>query len=267
MDNRNHWHRLLLSIALPLVSASIYFYFHQRKSLRDNNDNPVISRKSKAKFSIIEEEGRGAIESSDNTRIEHIGGFTSLGLEQPLVIAMVGLPARGKSYIVKMIIRYLTWSGFESEVFNVGSYRRKLGLAAAESNFFDASNSSAHKLREQMAMAVQDMMYAWLHEGDGIKKRVAIFDATNTTRARRMMLAQRSRAENAFLLYVESICTDEVVLRRNYELKLKNDDYKGMDQKVALNDFIERVRAYERVYEVCSCSFVVDVVFLSLLLL
>ena len=30
--------------------------------------------------------------------------WTSLGFEEPLVIAMVGLPARGKSYISKMLM-------------------------------------------------------------------------------------------------------------------------------------------------------------------
>lgn len=79
----------------------------------------------------------------------------------------MGLPARGKSYIVKMIIRYLMWTGFETEVFNVGSYRRKIGLAGADSTFFAAGNSEGQKVREEMAMAVQDMMYDWLHSGDG----------------------------------------------------------------------------------------------------
>ena len=75
----------------------------------------------------------------------------------------MGLPARGKSYIVKLIIRYLTWTGFEIEVFNVGSYRRKLGLAGADSNFFAAGNLEGQKKREEMALAVQDSMYEWLH--------------------------------------------------------------------------------------------------------
>jgi 6-phosphofructo-2-kinase len=36
------------------------------------------------------------------------------------------------------------------------------------------------------------------------------------------------------------------------QLKLKNDDYKGMDPEVAMADFMERVHAYEKVYQVLS---------------
>ncbi len=75
---------------------------------------------------------------------------------------MVGLPARGKSYIVKMLVRYLKWTGFEAEVFNVGSYRRKIGFAGADSNFFSSGNMEGQKAREEMAMAVQESMYSWL---------------------------------------------------------------------------------------------------------
>ena len=39
---------------------------------------------------------------------------------------LTGLPARGKSYIVKMLIRYLSWTGISAKVFNVGEFRRKL---------------------------------------------------------------------------------------------------------------------------------------------
>lgn len=40
------------------------------------------------------------------------------------VIFMVGLPARGKSYICKKLVRYLSWRGYHSRVFNVGNRRR-----------------------------------------------------------------------------------------------------------------------------------------------
>lgn len=41
-----------------------------------------------------------------------------------LVIVMVGLPARGKSYITKKLQRYLSWQQHESRIFNVGNRRR-----------------------------------------------------------------------------------------------------------------------------------------------
>ncbi|RMZ77875.1 hypothetical protein DV738_g4194, partial [Chaetothyriales sp. CBS 135597] len=41
-----------------------------------------------------------------------------------LVILMVGLPARGKSYLVKKIARYLNWLQHPTRIFNVGERRR-----------------------------------------------------------------------------------------------------------------------------------------------
>ncbi|KAH8677413.1 6-phosphofructo-2-kinase [Xylariales sp. PMI_506] len=41
-----------------------------------------------------------------------------------LVIIMVGLPARGKSYITKKIKRYLAWQQHNTRIFNVGNRRR-----------------------------------------------------------------------------------------------------------------------------------------------
>lgn len=41
-----------------------------------------------------------------------------------LIILMVGLPARGKSYLVKKIARYLNWLQHPTRIFNVGDRRR-----------------------------------------------------------------------------------------------------------------------------------------------
>lgn len=41
-----------------------------------------------------------------------------------LVIVMVGLPARGKSYITKKLRRYLSWQQHNTAIFNVGNRRR-----------------------------------------------------------------------------------------------------------------------------------------------
>lgn len=243
------WFGTLTALAVPVTVAVVYA-FVRRQSLSRNKPGSPLRRNSisHSNFLVVEEKAANA-KLIANPQV--MGTWTSLGLEQPLVIAMVGLPARGKSYIVKMLVRYLKWNGYDAEVFNVGSYRRQRGLASADAAFFSADNTNAQKLREEMAMHVLDSLYSWLHEPvEGSKGRVGIFDATNTTRARRLTLAERARRENVFLLFVESICDDESVLQRNYALKLNNDDYKKVDQRAAMKDFIERVQAYEKVYEV-----------------
>lgn len=60
---------------------------------------------------------------------------------------------------------------------------------------------------------------------------------------------QHAKAEDIFLLFVESICDNDEILNRNYSLKLRNDDYKDMDPAQAKRDFLERVKAYEQVYQ------------------
>lgn len=46
---------------------------------------------------------------------------------------MVGLPARGKSYITKKITRYLSWQQHNTKIFNVGN-RRRIAAGRKSSN-------------------------------------------------------------------------------------------------------------------------------------
>eukprot|EP00930_Biecheleria_cincta_P091912 TRINITY_DN8160_c0_g1_i2.p1 TRINITY_DN8160_c0_g1~~TRINITY_DN8160_c0_g1_i2.p1 ORF type:complete len:367 (-),score=52.42 TRINITY_DN8160_c0_g1_i2:35-1135(-) len=171
-------------------------------------------------------------------------------VREPVVIAMVGLPARGKSYLSKAILRYLTFLGCPVKLFNAGNKRRDKGLAGTGANFFDAENADAKLQREMIAMETLDELLAWLRSVP-FGCACGIFDATNTTVARRREVMSRCAQESPTvrLVFLESLCNDEKILKNNYQMKLGNDDYKGADAESALRDFMERVRAYEKVYQ------------------
>ncbi|KKY18459.1 putative 6-phosphofructo-2-kinase 1 [Phaeomoniella chlamydospora] len=58
------------------------------------------------------------------SKVSPDGRIAQRDIGAKLVIVMVGLPARGKSYIVKKIARYLNWLQHPTKVFNVGERRR-----------------------------------------------------------------------------------------------------------------------------------------------
>ncbi|KAK5382298.1 6-phosphofructo-2-kinase [Exophiala xenobiotica] len=58
------------------------------------------------------------------SRVSPNGQISERDVGAKLIIIMVGLPARGKSYIVKKIARYLNWLQHPTRIFNVGDRRR-----------------------------------------------------------------------------------------------------------------------------------------------
>lgn len=58
------------------------------------------------------------------SRVSPDGKIASRDVGAKLVIVMVGLPARGKSYITKKLHRYFSWQQHETRIFNVGNRRR-----------------------------------------------------------------------------------------------------------------------------------------------
>jgi len=71
------------------------------------------------------------------SRVSPDGRIPQRDVAAKLVIVMVGLPARGKSYITKKLQRYLSWQQHESRIFNVGNRRRNAAAikACAHGNY------------------------------------------------------------------------------------------------------------------------------------
>jgi 6-phosphofructo-2-kinase/fructose-2,6-biphosphatase 2 len=168
-----------------------------------------------------------------------------------IAVVMVGLPATGKSFISRKLTRYMAWQGWSSRVFNVGSYRRTLFGSHLQADFFNFDNQEAFRARQEAArLCMEDMINAFQ-----CGLCLGIFDATNSTKERRAWVAARLREAGISVMFVESIChSEEVILKNVTEVKLSGPDYQGVDEVAATNDFLNRIKHYEKSYETMDVS-------------
>ncbi len=183
-----------------------------------------------------------------------------------ICVVMVGLPARGKSLIAgkgtttpvmmhtraeadsrqPIVVRYLAWLSIPAKTFNVGSYRRS-GTPHPTADFFDTSNREGERLRHAAAAAAVADMIKWFKYEKGV---VAVLDATNSTKERRRWVHEQCEAQGIHTLYVESKCdSEDIVMANILEVKTTSPDYVGQDPEAAAQDFRNRIRNYEKVYQ------------------
>eukprot|EP00439_Symbiodinium_sp_Y106_P075933 s196_g15.t1 len=233
----------LVSLSIGLVLGAVFGFLFGRCSSRNDEDREKGKRR---KDSCASQENRDEKGGTAHSRIDtsvssyssdgELGTVYGLGgysQSSRVLLCMVGLPARGKSYITKMLMRYLTWSGFPVKSFNAGNLRRQGGNAGASAQFF-SSTEEATKRREAIADACMAEAIEWLrmHKSDSLLHKrtqwewrsvvahdmklaifevcVAIFDATNTTKRRRQRLIDRCRQVTGITaVFVESICDNK----------------------------------------------------------
>ncbi|GFY38196.1 hypothetical protein TNIN_235943 [Trichonephila inaurata madagascariensis] len=184
---------------------------------------------------------------SNGTKPFPIRGDRTNYVNLPHVIAMVGLPARGKTYIAKKLTHYLNWIGIKTKVFNVGEYRRLATEAYKSHDFFRPENTAAMAIRNKCALEALEDVCTWLtNEGE-----VAVYDATNTTRDRRKLIYDFVCEKYCFkLFFIESVCSDPSIIEVNIrEVKVHSPDYKDSDKEEALRDFMQRIEHYQKAYQ------------------
>lgn len=164
-----------------------------------------------------------------------------------LVVAMVGLPARGKSYLARRVVQYLSWLGYRARVFNVGQYRRAAVGPKVTPEFFDEANVEVAALRRAIAMEALEDLLGWLDQGG----EVAVYDATNTTLDRRNAIWERVHVQRGFdLVFLETLCDYDDQIEENIRrTKILGPDYAGVDPEVAVADFRRRIEVYKRTHQ------------------
>jgi len=161
-----------------------------------------------------------------------------------LVIALVGLPARGKSTMARKIARTIELDDVMVQVFNNGELRRALsGENTSSPEFFSPDNETGVGMRDKYALLNLEKAREFLLEAG----KVAIIDASNVTRKRRKLIEEMFR--DVPVLFVECVNADEEALEANLERKGLLKEFRHLSPPVALDWFTRRIGFYERAYE------------------
>lgn len=83
------------------------------------------------------------------------------------VVIMVGLPARGKTYLSRRLARYLDFfHGVKAKIINVGDYRRECCGSDLPSKFFDHSDADSVAKRHVACVRAMEDMIAWMTQDE-----------------------------------------------------------------------------------------------------
>ncbi|KAI9885704.1 MAG: hypothetical protein M1823_002520 [Watsoniomyces obsoletus] len=192
--------------------------------------------------------------STESGRLFHAG---------KIVIATVGLPARGKTHISVGLARYLRWLGVKTRVFHLGDYRRATvgpGKDVPEDYFFvngearcevcayqrftdrpKSASAPSVLLRQKVLKKCREDIYHFLDHENG---QVAIYDAVNPVSSGRRALAKEFAKNDIMTLFIESACYDEKIIEENVRnVKISSPDYVGWDSNAAVKHYLSRIAA------------------------
>lgn len=171
-------------------------------------------------------------------------------MNNQLIIILVGLPARGKSYTSNHLSRFLNWYGLNTKVFNCGEYRRKILGGFQDAEFFNFNNKDNFEKKEEISKNCYSDLIKWLDDGG----QVAIFDATNSNVDRRNYLCNNSGKYSDKILFIELISENKNIIENNLKLKLISPDYVDKSETSAMDDFKKRLDFYNKCYQTIEDS-------------
>ncbi|XP_066140218.1 6-phosphofructo-2-kinase/fructose-2,6-bisphosphatase-like isoform X1 [Euwallacea fornicatus] len=166
----------------------------------------------------------------------------------PLLVAMVGLPGRGKSLLAKRLCRYLNYTGDSSKVYDISDYRRKHMKQYATHEMFRADNLPAWRIRQQSFREALEEACNWLGQPG---HQVAVLDGPNVSRVQRQDIYDLAHGQLGFrVMFIECVCEDPVLLERNFkEILQYSADYRGMATEQALKDLTHKMAHYKAQYD------------------
>ncbi len=159
--------------------------------------------------------------------------------EDKLIIAMVGLPAMGKSTVAQKLKENLEKAAIRVAIFNNGEVRRRLfPKNTSHAEFYDPKNAANAALRDDIALINIYGAKDFLNQGG----EVAILDATNVGRTRRSKV--RSHLAGLSVLFVECVNDDVELHQASIQRKIKLSEFAHLTPAEAQASFEARIAHY-----------------------
>ncbi|MFP4392954.1 MAG: bifunctional nucleoside/nucleotide kinase/histidine phosphatase family protein [Desulfohalobiaceae bacterium] len=169
--------------------------------------------------------------------------MSNSGARPKLYIALVGLPASGKSTTAVKIRESLEQSNVRCAIFNNGDLRRKLlKRNTSYPDFYDRNNPKSSKIREKLALINIYQARNYLSKNG----EVAILDATHASERRRELL--KSRLQEYPLLFLECINQDHEILETIVSRKATLSEFSHLSREEAIASFKQRIEYYAQIY-------------------
>ncbi|HQG66188.1 MAG TPA: histidine phosphatase family protein, partial [Smithella sp.] len=162
---------------------------------------------------------------------------------EKLYIVLMGLPARGKSTLAIRLRDYFRKDGIAIRIFNNGNLRRRYLplLKTSISDFYSPQNTEAVELRKNIAHMNMDRAKKYLNNNG----RIAILDATNASRERRVTIEKKLNDHD--LLFIECLNDDEDIMKMTIQEKIRLPEFAHLKDRAA-KEFLKRIDYYRMIY-------------------
>lgn len=164
--------------------------------------------------------------------------------DEKLYIVLMGLPARGKSTLGVRLREAFRKDQIHTRIFNNGNLRRIYRPLAETScaEFYSPDNPAAVELRKKFTCMNMEKAKVYLRNSG----QVAILDATNAGRSRRVMIEEFLNDHP--LLFIECVNDDEEILNLSILEKTKLPEFSHLECKKAQAEFLKRIDYYKMIY-------------------
>ncbi|CAJ1989618.1 6-phosphofructo-2-kinase/fructose-2 [Leishmania donovani] len=269
-NSRDYDGRTLLHIACMngrLSVVTVLLEFGADASLLDRDGNTPLEVAEENGFGDVAQLLSGYFDAEANAVPDSFTGkppsfeSTPVSMHQPdfsavpqpmlgsLIVIMVGLPGRGKTYVAEQIRRYFQWNGLTCKIFSHQACRRRVERAMtdrADRGDDVSSPTGATELEFRISKELAHDLTTYICKTSG----VAILDGTQTTHARRQYLLRAIRDTRLInmtrVVFVELVNNNKETIHRNI---LRAKEMFPNTPEDFVDRYYEVIKQHEAVYK------------------